>query len=153
MTICDHNLICPLCLKQELTSKEIILCSKCLEKETHRVKQQNKRAQKKNIEDRLTVLDWLLALDRHDFSCARCKAKGILLTLDHVVSMSSGGSNQGPYNIQPLCSPCHEIKSIMEEKQKGNKKKRQEVSLWKHIWENPMEDVNSFNDFMEKQQP
>lgn len=145
-----NNSICPLCLKNKNFHERVSLCSKCFKREEYRVEKQNKRAYKKNIKDRLTINDWIHSLDVHGFSCARCKSKGILLTLDHIVSMCNGGTNEGPQNIQPLCSSCHEIKSIMENKQKGNKKKRQEITLWKQIWENTLENNElTFKNFME----
>jgi len=120
------KILCKLCLVEE-RNIDCSLCSKCLKKEEHRVKEQNKRAHKKKIKERLSIKDWIISLERHNFSCAACKGNRNKLTLDHIISMSVGGKNCGDSNIQPLCSPCHELKSTIETKLKGNKKKRLEA--------------------------
>lgn len=100
-----------------------ILCSSCLRCEEKRVTFQNDRH---NSRQRLSVRDWLQVLSYCDFACKACKKKHSLLTLDHISPLSKGGLNVKE-NIQPLCSSCHDIKSSVETKLTGNKKKRQEA--------------------------
>lgn len=122
----NNKPICKLCLVEE-RNLDYSICLKCFKKENRRVKQQNKRAHKKNIKERLLVKDWIISLEQYNFSCAACKGNKNKLTLDHIVSMSAGGKNCGNSNVQPLCGPCHEYKSTIETKLKGNKKKRLEA--------------------------
>ena len=43
--------------------------------------------------------------------CLRCGAKDVLLTPDHVVPLSLGGSNLIS-NMQPLCGRCNSWKNV-----------------------------------------
>jgi 5-methylcytosine-specific restriction endonuclease McrA len=45
----------------------------------------------------------------HDWKCAHCGRPG-LLTVDHKIPLSRGGSNW-PSNLQPLCFRCNVVKN------------------------------------------
>lgn len=100
-----------------------LICNKCYKKQQKKVTEQNKRSVKTGT---LTIEDWLISLEKHNFCCAACKSKCSYFTLDHIIPMSKGGSNNKD-NIQPLCKECHEFKGTIETKLKGNKKKRLEA--------------------------
>ena len=104
------------------------LCFKCLKKEQKRIDTQNSRAKKKGILTRLSIRDWVEVLENFSFCCPKCFVgfSRQNLTIDHIVSMKLGGENN-KYNIQPLCSSCHEVKAMVETKMAGNKKKRLEA--------------------------
>lgn len=120
---------CKLCDNQ---TDNNILCDSCLRCEDKRVRFQNER---KNSKHTLYLEDWIKVLEFHNYSCKGCKAKFVLLTLDHIQSLASGGLNKKE-NIQPLCSSCHEIKAAVETKLKGNKKKRREAKEIREMFPN-----------------
>lgn len=111
---------CKLCNKSSVGYE---ICNSCKRREIKRVKFHNSRNYSK---ENLFLEDWLFVLKQHDYSCKGCHRKYLLLTLDHVLSLGSGGKNERA-NIQPLCSNCHNVKAAIETKLKGNKKKRQEA--------------------------
>lgn len=86
-----------------------MVCNWCSYHASKVTSRHNKRCRKKGKEHRLTKFDWLSVLCKHDFSCAGCGAHGIKLTLDHKVKLADGGDN-GWWNVQPLCEPCHKEK-------------------------------------------
>jgi 5-methylcytosine-specific restriction protein A len=48
--------------------------------------------------------------------CVMCEAKGIITLateLDHIIALTNGGTNDDD-NLQGLCAPCHEIKTIAD---------------------------------------
>lgn len=46
---------------------------------------------------------------KYNYSCLRCNKKDIELTIDHIIPLSKGGSNNID-NIQPLCRSCNSLK-------------------------------------------
>jgi len=89
------------------------ICHACYHAERQRVRSNNRhrRLRKKNPgAGRIYVNEWLACLERHDYSCAACGCSGRKkLTMDHKVSLGSGGTNLVE-NIQPLCAGCHVVK-------------------------------------------
>jgi 5-methylcytosine-specific restriction endonuclease McrA len=78
-------------------------------------KRQNRRAMLKNAEGTFTPEEWLMLLDKYDYTCLRCGAKEgemnhlnkkIKMTVDHVIPLSKNGPNRIE-NIQPLCLSCN----------------------------------------------
>lgn len=116
-------MFCKFCNK----NSDAVLCKKCLHREEGRVQFQNKRSKKYNC-GILSTNDWIEVLVKNNFNCSCCKEHKLFFTLDHIKSMSSGGLNNKE-NIQPLCSKCHDYKSLIETKKKGNKKKRLEAEF------------------------
>lgn len=53
---------------------------------------------------------WAALLKQYGYRCLCCGASDVLLTPDHIVPLSRGGSNSID-NIQPLCAPCNGKKS------------------------------------------
>lgn len=88
------------------------ICNSCFFAERKRIRANNKRKRNKRNRNlgRIYFSDWHNVLEKHDFSCCMCKAKGRKnITLDHIVSLKNGGTNTMD-NIQPLCASCHEKK-------------------------------------------
>lgn len=83
-----------------------MVCNGCSYHASKVAQRQNKRCRKKGKEHRLTKFDWLSVLHKHDYACAFCKTQDEKLTLDHKLKLCEGGDN-GWWNIQPLCNPCH----------------------------------------------
>lgn len=87
-----------------------VVCNGCSYHAGKVTQRQNKRCRKKGkAHHRLSRFEWLSVLHKHDFACAICKTNKEKLTLDHKVRLCDGGDN-GWWNIQPLCNPCHVIK-------------------------------------------
>lgn len=56
--------------------------------------------------------------------CRMCKAKGrvtVATIADHIVRIADGGPVHDISNLQPLCQPCHDRKSLLEQ---GKRPKR-----------------------------
>lgn len=53
-----------------------------------------------------TASQWLTLCERYGKRCLACNATGIVLTEDHVIPVSKGGTDDIS-NIQPLCRPCN----------------------------------------------
>ena len=70
-----------------------------------------RRAQKLKAEGDFTVGEFEALCEKYNNVCLRCGAKDVLLTPDHVVPLSLGGSNLIS-NIQPLCGRCNSWKNI-----------------------------------------
>lgn len=49
-------------------------------------------------------------LDRYDNKCAMCKEDLIEAEFDHKIALKKSGGNN-PGNWQPLCPPCHKVKT------------------------------------------
>ncbi len=71
----------------------------------------NRRARMKDAEGKITPEEWQSLKEFYDFTCLRCQKKEpeIKLTFDHVLPISSGGTNMIS-NAQPLCGPCNSWK-------------------------------------------
>lgn len=111
-----HPYRCRLCLKITDEPSEQYpetLCIVCVQRERSRVDSNNKkkRINKYCNGQKIKLYEWISCLEHHDFKCATCKIrKGRKnLTLDHIISIGSGGSNSIS-NVQPLCFTCHAIK-------------------------------------------
>lgn len=58
-----------------------------------------------NSTEHYTVEEWLELCELYDNMCLSC-GEQVILTVDHVLPLSMGGSN-GIDNIQPLCKSCN----------------------------------------------
>lgn len=63
------------------------------------------RARQLGCEGDFTAAEWLALCERFGNRCVACGGEG-LMTVDHVVPLSKGGSNTID-NIQPLCRTCN----------------------------------------------
>jgi 5-methylcytosine-specific restriction endonuclease McrA len=70
-----------------------------------------RRARKLNAEDDFTVEDFEALCKKYGNACLRCGGRDALLTPDHIVPLSLGGSNRIE-NIQPLCLSCNSWKNV-----------------------------------------
>ena len=70
-----------------------------------------RRARKLEAEGDFTVEEFEALCEKYGNMCLRCGEAGVLLTPDHVVPLSLGGSNLIS-NLQPLCSVCNSWKNI-----------------------------------------
>ena len=76
-----------------------------------------------NITQRGYGRDWqklrLLVLSRDDYLCQACRRLGRLTmasTVDHIVPKAQGGDD-AMSNLQSLCRPCHQAKTVTESSQ------------------------------------
>lgn len=71
-----------------------------------------RRAMLAKAEGSYTYGEWLECKKLHGKKCARCgKPEGeVVLTVDHIIPLSKGGSNYIS-NIQPLCRSCNSKKN------------------------------------------
>jgi 5-methylcytosine-specific restriction endonuclease McrA len=69
----------------------------------------NRRARIKNAQGTIKRGEWLELCEKFGNQCLRCGARGVKLTLDHIVPLSKGGSNTID-NAQPLCKSCNSRK-------------------------------------------
>lgn len=58
----------------------------------------------------VTAAQWQEILVVHDHRCAYCLCKSEALTMDHVIALSRGGSDD-PENIVPACASCNSSKN------------------------------------------
>ena len=60
---------------------------------------------------------WFLAQPGNAL-CRRCEASGRIVEaehVDHIVSLARGGARLDATNCQPLCAPCHSVKTATED--------------------------------------
>ena len=74
---------------------------------------QRRRARKRNAEGYFTLSEWQTLKAQYNWTCQICKKSEpeIKLTIDHIIPLSRGGSNNIE-NIQPLCKSCNSKKWI-----------------------------------------
>lgn len=79
--------------------------------EVMRAIQHRRRARKQGNGGSFTAAEWQALVTQYDHRCLMCgkQEPAIMLTMDHVVPISQGGSNDIS-NIQPLCSTCNSSK-------------------------------------------
>lgn len=67
-----------------------------------------RRTRKMQAEGSFTLVEWNRLCNYYDYTCLRCgrQEPDIKLTVDHVIPLSKGGSNDIS-NIQPLCHSCN----------------------------------------------
>lgn len=93
----------------------------------------NKRkALKKGADGYFTLAEWELLKKQYGYKCPVCNEKEpkIKLTIDHIISLSKGGSNFIE-NIQPLCGSCNSRKC--QKAFKINKKGQFELIFNKNV--------------------
>lgn len=69
-----------------------------------------RRARKLNAEGGFTIEEFEELCEKYGNACLRCSDRDALLTPDHVVPLSLGGSNLTE-DIQPLCGNCNSWKN------------------------------------------
>lgn len=71
-----------------------------------------RRERTRGVEGSHTLVQWMKLKERCGYFCLRCKKKEpeIVLTRDHIVPITKGGTNYIS-NIQPLCRSCNSIKN------------------------------------------
>lgn len=75
----------------------------------HQVKHARYRAKKAGLTEHFTLMEWLALCAKYGNKCLACGATDTLMTPDHVVPLSKGGTNTIS-NIQTLCHSCNSIK-------------------------------------------
>ncbi len=66
----------------------------------------NKRAELNGYEGTFTNAEWKILCVSTGNKCLKCEAHPDILTVDHVIPLSRGGTNN-INNIQPLCKACN----------------------------------------------
>ncbi len=76
--------------------------------EAYAVREANRRARKAKAGGSFTQQEWHDLCAYYDYTCLRCgrQEPDIELTVDHVIPLSQGGSNDIS-NLQPLCGACN----------------------------------------------
>jgi 5-methylcytosine-specific restriction endonuclease McrA len=74
-----------------------------------RIFQHNRRAKARANGGAFTHEEWLAVCEKHGNKCLRCGTTEGMLTPDHVVPISKGGTSDIS-NIQPLCLRCNKVK-------------------------------------------
>lgn len=72
-------------------------------REIDRVKAQLRRARTLEAEATLTVVDWILILERFDWRCAYCQS-GPFEVMSHIIALPRGGTTAE--NCVPACYSC-----------------------------------------------
>lgn len=66
---------------------------------------------KRSVSGKFTSDEWIELCGRYDNKCLCCGRQDAVLTVDHVIPISKGGSNIID-NIQPLCLSCNSKKHV-----------------------------------------
>jgi len=116
-----HCALC--CLKQNrghtidqqcvANKRQYKICYDCFADSQRRTHRHNRRAKKRKLPGRLQSRAWAQILLDYKHKCSYCRTFDLNLQLDHIHSMSDGGSNTVD-NIQPLCDDCHRCKDNRE---------------------------------------
>jgi 5-methylcytosine-specific restriction endonuclease McrA len=77
-------------------------------RERKNISERSRSAAKKANGGKFTVDEWIALCVKYDNRCLACKAR-VVLTADHVIPLSKGGTNDIE-NIQPLCVSCNSSK-------------------------------------------
>jgi len=93
-------------------------------KEIDRVKAQLQHARSLSAEATLTLLDWLMILDRFHWQCAYCQAKPFEI-LSHIIPLPVGGTT--PENCVPACYGCRASR-----KTGNNEQLQPSLAAWRH---------------------
>lgn len=87
-------------------------------REIDRVRAQCQHARSLSSEATLTLLDWLLILDRFNWKCAYCRSQPFTI-LSHIVPLPRGGTT--PTNCVPSCYSCSASKGRLHALQSASK--------------------------------
>lgn len=68
-----------------------------------------RRARETEAGGSYSIGEWDTLLAQYNWTCPCCKRSDVALTVDHIVPISRGGSNNIE-NIQPLCKSCNSRK-------------------------------------------
>lgn len=71
---------------------------------------QHRRARKKGNGGEYTADEWKALCQQYNNCCLACNRDDVTLTVDHVIPLIRGGSNDIS-NIQPLCKSCNSKKN------------------------------------------
>lgn len=81
----------------------------------------NKSASNRSNRQRTSSYAWrqlrMKILERDKFTCQSCGLITTVLEVDHIFPNSE---NNDPSNLQALCRPCHEAKTLKENKRVDN---------------------------------
>lgn len=80
----------------------------------------NRRAREKNAEGRISAKTWKEILNKYGNKCLCCGRTDVKLTVDHIVPLSKGGTNNSD-NLQPLCISCNSSKHTKTIDYRGDK--------------------------------
>lgn len=87
----------------------------------------NIRALKIGAVGTFTKEEWIEMCRKHDNRCVACNVQG-QMTVDHIVPLSRGGSNDVS-NLQPLCKSCNSKKGIRIRDENAHKRSLQAQDL------------------------
>lgn len=79
--------------------------------ERRRLDAHTRRTKLNNADGKYSLKEWHDLCQQYDNKCLCCERTDVLLTVDHVIPISKGGSNFIS-NIQPLCRPCNSTKAL-----------------------------------------
>jgi 5-methylcytosine-specific restriction endonuclease McrA len=85
--------------------------AQCYTPEYDRRKQHERRAKKQSNGGTYTQKQWQDLCDKYGNKCLCCKRSDVALTVDHVIPIKKGGSNDIS-NLQPLCKSCNSKKHL-----------------------------------------
>ena len=78
--------------------------------EYDRMKSHNRRVLKMGNGGKYTIQEWVELCNKYGNKCLSCGRSDVLLTVDHVIPVVLGGSNDIS-NLQPLCKSCNSKKN------------------------------------------